>query len=162
MTWTKATDALGTRDPTPEEDEAIEEVRAVAVEFAAGRLPLPEAKRLTSAWFRTSPDHDGIPIRWLAARFTPPAHETFRPLMTFLDALIAAQGAIATKHGIVDRALLVETGGTLNRGTGEIRFPVAYENARGVFRTKQQQGPTLQPFTTVPNPTDEREFWEKD
>jgi hypothetical protein len=150
VTWLKAA-GPPKRDPTPEEEEAIAEVRAVAVEWFAKRGPLADVRRATSG-----------KQRWLATRFTPPTHAAFKPLMALLDALIAETGAVATKHGIVDRDLLTETGGTINRGTGEVRFPVAYEGGRGVFRTKQQQGPTITPFTTAPERTTEREFWEKD
>jgi hypothetical protein len=149
MTWTKAADAIGTRDPTPAEEEAIEEVREIAVAFAKGYGTLADVRRATSG-----------KQRWLATRFTPPNHPAFRPLMGLLDALIAAQGGVPTKHGIIDPALLRDTGGTINRGTGEVRFPIAYEGGRGVFRSKDQRGPAIAPFTTTPTRADEKEFWE--
>jgi hypothetical protein len=140
------------KPPTPEEQEAIAEVWAVAREWNARGGSLADVRRATSGY-----------QRFLASVYTPPDDPMFRPLMNLLDALIAAQGAVPTKHGLVDPALLSETQGTLNRATGDIRFPVNYDNGRGVFRPQDKRGPTVRPFSDkIETPTEhEREWWRK-
>ena len=152
MTWTKAA-GPPTRDPTEQEAAAIDEMREVATEWAAGKLPLEEVKRLTRP-----------KQRWLAVRFTAPQHAAFRPLMALLDTFIAAQGAYATKHGIVDPPLLMETGATVGREDGrtKLTFPVAYRNGQAVYRSERDRGPTIRPFAALNKPTEEeREWWEE-
>lgn len=160
------------REPTPVESEAIEEVRTMAVEHAAGRLPVQEVRRLTNG-----------KQRWLATRFTPPDHPAFRPLMALLDALIATeQGretgqSYPTKHGVVTQADTVAFECKIERegGKGIIVFPVRYPwkvrpdpergtegvRAAAVFRSKDERKPTYTTFRTAPEAqVREKEWWE--
>lgn len=148
------------RSPTPEEDAVIHEVRDIATEWDAGRLPLPEVRALCSGH-----------MRWLTTRFTPPDHAAFAPLMRLLDALIAdeqtAEGdLIVTKHGTFTRKALIDAEARITREDGKemVIFPIAYpwrirpDEERGiegvrapaVYRAKHERGPDYTSFRTTP------------
>lgn len=109
------------RVPTPNEEQAIADVRDMAVEWDAGRLPLSSVRRQSSGR-----------QRWLATRFTPPDHPAFRPMMRMFDALIRSdetEGRVmVTRHGLITEAMAAESETTIEHHDGQqvIVFPVRY------------------------------------
>ena len=156
------------RAPTPAEATEIIHVRELAVEFAAGRLPIEEVQRLSSG-----------PTRWLATRFTPPDHPAFGPLMRTLDALIHLAGISDTRQGSFTKQDLidVEAKTVYENGKALIVFPVRYRwlvkpdrdkgiagiRGEAVFRPVSTRGPTYKPLDHAPRPVRldvERLWWQ--
>lgn len=159
-----------TRDPTPTEHDAIEEIQSMATEFAAGRLPIEEVRRLSTG-----------ERRWLATRFTPRDHPAFRPLMATLDALISTDPSTSrvypTKHGTYFQDDLRDAEATVRRDDGRevLEFPDVYpwshkpDAERGIegirapalFTWKSRRGPKIGTFRVVPDlKPREKEWWE--
>lgn len=150
------------RAPTPEEDEVIQQVRALAVEWDAGRLPLSQCRQ-----------HSTGSKRWLTTRFTPPDDPSFGPLMRMLDALIATAqtdegNLIKTSHGYLSQKDLVGAESKIEREDGRERLvlPVRYpwirkpdpekgtEGIRGpaVYRSREERKPVYGSFRAKPEP----------
>lgn len=126
---------------TPAEAYAlIDEVLAIAQQWASGMLPLAEVRRLTT------PQE-----RYLAARFTKPQP---RELSALLDALIAenptAPGgyAYATKHGTFTADELRDAHAKMDSVDGDvrIRFPQRQPWLRYPDDEGGDQGERAEPF----------------
>jgi len=111
-----------TTEPTRKQTRAIQEVRDLATEVAAGRLPIDEIRRLCVG-----------PQRYLATRYTPPEHAMFGPLMAMLDALIASANdpetggrQFRTAQGLISEQELRDNGARIERSDGRelIVWPV--------------------------------------
>lgn len=106
------------RPPTPLEELAIAEVHELALRFNAGECSLAEIKAATSAR-----------QRHLATRYTTPGHPARRPLLTLLDALIAAsQDVVVTTQGTYLLGDLIAAGMRIVRADGAelIQLPRAW------------------------------------
>lgn len=144
--------------PTPKQQQAIEEVYAMARELAA--LP-PVSHRAYLAQIR---EHTTGKQRWLATRHTLPDHPMFGPLMAMLDALIADRGTVYTKHGAFTREDLHENHGRIWRENGAemIQFPIAVDRSTGipVYRSPDERKAKIESFRVV-HQDNEREWWEE-
>lgn len=162
----------GQKQPTPKQQEAINQVWAMARELAT----LPEKSRpFYLSEIRT---HTNGRQRWLATRHTPPDHEAFGPLMAMLDALIADQGTVRTKHGCFteEDIRLAEAAIVREDDKSMILFPIRYpwkrkpdpdknddgERLPAIHRTPGERGPRKDSFRLVPRPeTNEGDWWDE-
>lgn len=122
--WTRAADTLvSRRAPSADEVETVERVHQLCRDWQRG---------LDLATVRTECAGGD---RWTAARFTPPTHVMFRPLMAMLAALIATDVTdttgmqYQTRQGTFSELDLRATGARITRtaaGLLRILWPVAY------------------------------------
>lgn len=162
----------GGKDPTPKQREAIEQVRKMANELAT----LPVQRR--SFYLSEIRTHTSGRQRWLATRHTPPGHEAFGPLMAMLDALIADQDTIQTKHGCFteEDIRLAEAAIVREDGKSMVLFPIRYpwkrkpdpdkgdagERLDAIYRTPGERGPKKESFRVVPRPErNEADWWDE-
>jgi len=119
------------RAPTAEERAAIAGVLDDAAGWAAGQMPLDEARRLSNGR-----------KRFLATVFTDPADPAFPVLMRYLDALGAMPGekgaVVRTDRGWFLEADLREHGAmaTAHEGRRVVAFPVVNGTGGALYRSR--------------------------
>lgn len=161
----------GAGGPTAKQQEAIDEVYAMAAELGA----LPERSR--SAYLAEIRQLTTGRQRWLATRHTRPDHPMFPPLMALLDALIADQGGAHTKHGTFTEGDIVDAEAKIERepgGRSLLVFPVRYawlrkpnantgdpgQRGQAVYRRRDERGPEVQSFRVV-RQEDVKDWWDE-
>lgn len=110
-------------DATPEEIEAVESVLDIAEGWRQGKLPLAEARALCTAGERR--------VAMAKAR----RDRRWPHLMAMLDAMIAADGFVATQHGCFHRRELEDAGARpfLFDGRSGYEFPIAKQEGRLLY-----------------------------
>jgi len=160
------------KEPTPKQREAIDHVLKMARELAT----LPIQRR--SFYLSEIRTHTNGRQRWLATRHTPPDHEAFDSLMGMLDALIADQDTVQTKHGCFteEDIRLAEASIVREDGKSMVMFPIRYpwkrkpdpdkgdagERLSAVYRASGERGPRKDSFRVVPRPEQhETDWWDE-
>lgn len=144
-TWQAASDVLvSNREATHDESATIVHIRELAMAYANDELDLNEIRRLSSGR-----------ERWTATRFTSPAHQTFAPLMTMLDDLIATDPTdpngwlYQTPFGVFTRRDLEDAGAEITKQPGNrlrIRFPIRWPWRRKPNADQGDQGERDDPY----------------
>lgn len=137
---------LTQRDPTEDEQATIQKVYDLVTDWIYGGDLLDIRRQSTGA------------ERFLAARFTPPAHSMFVQLHAALDALIASDATgsdgycYATRFGTLTTSEIRHAEGRMRRtqdGRIKIEFPITHENGEPVYRSDRPDEARW--FVTPPN-----------